>query len=114
MVFQDSFIYRAPISAFIFHNADIVPVYKDMRILKTFKQSIEKLEEGQNLHIFPECPNDYNNIINEFQERFIDLAKFYYTRTKKLLSFVPMYIAPKIKTIIYGKSIEYNPENNPV
>jgi len=103
----------APISAFIFHNADIVPVYKDMRILKTFKQSIEKLEEGRNLHIFPECPNDYNNIINEFQERFIDLAKFYYTRTKKLLSFVPMYIAPKIKTIIYGKPIEYNPENNP-
>ena len=103
----------APVAVFVFKYADIIPVYKDIRILKTFKQSISKLEEGQNLHVFPECSNPGNNIVNEFQERFIDLAKFYYSRTKIKLSFVPMYVAPKIKTIIYGKPIEYNPDSNP-
>ena len=103
----------APISVYVFKHAYIVPIYKDIRLLKTFKMSIEYLQSGENIHIFPEKAVEHNKIVCEFQDRFIDLGKMYYTRTKKILSFVPMYIAPTISTIIYVKPIEFNPDNKP-
>ena len=98
----------APLCHYIFTNADTIGVYKDARGITTFKNSILALEEEKHIIIFPECHTKYNNIINEFQDKFIDLAKLYYKSTKKELSFVPVYIAPTIKTIIYGKPIKYN------
>ena len=103
----------APISVYVFKHAYIVPVYKDIRLLKTFKMSIEMLESGEDIHIFPEKAQLHNHIVCEFQDRFVDLAKLYYIKTKKKLSFVPVYLAPKISTIIYGKPIEFNPDNKP-
>ena len=101
----------APLAVYVFKYADIVPVYKDMRLLKTIKCSIEKLESGENIHIFPEKADLHNNIVNEFQDRFVDLAKMYYVKTHEKLEFVPMYLSPGLKKIVYGKPIEYNPEN---
>ena len=47
---------------------------------------------------------------NEFQDKFIDIAKLYYKKTGRALSFVPMYIAPKLKKLCLGKPIRFNPE----
>ena len=52
----------------------------------------------------------YNHIINNFQDKFIDIAKFYYKSTGKALSFVPFYIAPKLKLVKFGQPIIFNPE----
>lgn len=101
----------APLAVYVFRYADIVPVYKDIRLLSTFKASIEKLNSGENVQIFPECYDEYSHIVNSFQDRFVDLAKLYYVKTNKKLSFVPMYLSPKLKKIVYGKPIEYNPDN---
>ena len=49
----------------------------------------------------------HNNIINDFQDKFIDLARFYYKKTGKELCFVPLYLAPRLKTMIYGKPIRF-------
>ena len=59
--------------------------------------------------IFPEYNRKYNNIIYDFQDKFIDLARFYYKKTGNALSFVPMYIAPNLKTVFYGKPIRFDP-----
>ncbi len=101
----------APLAVYVFKYADIVPVYKDIRLIKTIKGSIEKLEEGENIHIFPEKIERHNNVVNEFQDKFVDIAKMYYVKTKQKLSFVPMYLCPKLKTIVYGKPVEFNPDN---
>ena len=66
----------APIGSNVFNNADIIGVYKDARLSKTFKETVRYLNKGYNIIIFPECPTPYNNIINEFQNKFIDVAKF--------------------------------------
>ena len=60
--------------------------------------------------IFPECREEYNNIVNVFQDRFIDLARLYYNKTGKALSFVPMYLAPKLKKIFFGQPIRFDPQ----
>ena len=54
----------------------------------------------------------YNHILFQFQDRFIDIAKLYYKRTGKCLSFVPMYIAPGLKKIVLGKPIAFCPETD--
>lgn len=98
----------APLGTYIFKNADVIGVYKDMRARSTFKNSINALKEDYNLIIFPEKHEKFNHIVNEFQDKFVDVARLYLKETGKELSFVPMYLAPKLKTVVYGKPIQFN------
>ena len=99
----------APLSVCIFNNARTIGVYHDARILSTFKNTIKCLVEGRSVVIYPEHDIKHNHIVYEFQDRFIDVAKLYYKKTGRELSFVPMYIAPKLKTLCLGKPIRYSP-----
>ena len=100
----------APLSVYVFNNANTVGVYHDSRIISTFKQTVQHLQEGSNIVIFPEHSVIHNHIICEFQDRFIDVAKLYYKRTGKAVCFVPMYLAPKLKKMYYGKPIRFRPD----
>ena len=100
----------APLSQLIFTNANTIGVYHDTRIISTFKKTVQALQDGANVVIFPEHYVPRNNIIYEFQDRFIDVAKLYYKRTGKELAFVPMYLAPKLKTMYLGKPIRFRPD----
>jgi len=97
----------APLSVCVFNNAHTIGVYHDTRILSTFKSTVKRLQEGASVVIFPEHDVKYNNIIYEFQDRFIDIARLYYKKTGKELLFVPLYIAPKLKKIYLCKPIRF-------
>lgn len=99
----------APICSYYLKHADTIAVYKDTRLLKTFRDTMERLDDGANVVIFPECHQDFNDIVCEFQDKFVDVAKLYYNKTGKCLSFVPMYNAATIKTIVFGTPIKYDP-----
>ena len=100
----------APLSVCVFNNARTIPVFHDTRIISTYRQTVKALSEDTKVIIFPECYEPYNHIINNFQDKFIDVAKMYYKRTGKQASFVPMYIAPRLKKAILGKPIVYCPD----
>ena len=97
----------APISVCVFNNANTIGVYHDTRIITTFRQSIEKMQQGLSMVIFPECAEPYNNIIYRFQDKFIDLARFYYKKTGEEIAFIPLYIAPALKTMYFGRPIRF-------
>lgn len=97
----------APLSVCIFNNARTIAVYRDMRIMSTFKDTIKLLQKGANILIFPEKDEKMNHILYQFQENFIDIAKLYHKKTGVELTFVPMYIAPKRKKMYIGKGIRY-------
>lgn len=97
----------APLSVCIFNNARTIAVYRDMRIMSTFKDTIKLLQKGVNILIFPEKDEKMNHILYQFQENFIDIAKLYHKKTGVELTFVPMYIAPKRKKMYIGKGIRY-------
>lgn len=99
----------APLSVCIFNNARTIGVYHDTRILSTFKNTVKRLEEGKSVVIYPEHDVPHNSVVYEFQDKFIDIAKLYYKKTGMELSFVPMYIAPKLKTLCLGKPIRFSP-----
>lgn len=99
----------APICAVIFNNARTIPVYRDQKVIKTFRDTIGKLQSGNSIVIFPEQDKKHNSIVCEFQEGFVDVARLYYKRTGKALSFVPLYIAPKLKKMYLGAPISFEP-----
>ena len=101
----------APLAACIFTNARTIAVYRDMRIMSTFKETLKTLENGRNVLIFPEKDEKYNNILYTFQENFINVAKLYYKKTGISLIFVPMYIAPKLNSMYIGKGIRFESIN---
>lgn len=100
----------APLSEWIFTNAHTIAVYHDSRLISTFRQSIDKLLGETSLVIFPEHYAERNNIIHEFQDKFVDLARLYYRKTGQTLFFVPMYIAPRLRTIYYGAPLSFDPQ----
>lgn len=99
-----------PLSVCVFNNANTIGVYHDGRIMSTFKNTVSALKDGANVIIFPEHDKKYNNIVYEFQDKFIDIARLYHKRTGKALPFVPLYIAPKLKTMYLGKPITFCPD----
>ncbi|MBE6885034.1 MAG: hypothetical protein E7487_10550 [Ruminococcaceae bacterium] len=97
----------APVSVCVFNNARTIPVYRDSRIITTFKKTITRLTEGSHVVIFPEHDVPHNHIINDFQDKFIDIAKLYYKKTGKELLFVPLYIAPHLNKMYLGEAIRF-------
>ena len=102
----------APLSVCVFNSAQTIGVFHDSRVISTFKATVRTLAAGQSVVIFPEHDEPHNHIIRDFQDKFIDIAKLYYKRTGKAVAFVPMYIAPKLKKMYFGKPITFCPENS--
>lgn len=100
----------APISVCVFNNAETIPVYHDTRVIGTFRRSVSALQDGANLVVFPEHGEPYNNILYDFQDKFIDVARFYGKKTGKALPFVPLYVAPALKTAYIGTPILFDPK----
>ena len=98
----------APLASSIFNSASCIGVYHDMRIISTFRESVKKLEEGACVVIFPEHDVPYNNLIWDFQDRFVDTARMYYRKIGEELSFVPMYVAPRLKKLYFGKPVRFD------
>lgn len=101
----------APLAVLLFNNANTIPVYRDARILTTLRATLTRLAEGANVVIFPEYDEKFNNILYKFQEGFVDVARLYLKKTGRELSFIPMYIAPKLKQMHFGRPIRFCAEN---
>ena len=98
-----------PLAVLIFNNARTLPVYRDARVVSTFRESVAAMQAGENLVIFPEHGYEpVNSILYPFQEGFVDTAALYCRRAKKPVSFVPLYIAPALKTACIGKPIPFD------
>ena len=100
------------ISEIVFTNAATIPVYRDKRIMKTFQLSCDRLKENAAVVIFPEEYTEYNNIVHQFQRGFVHVAKYYYRQTKESVPFVPMYVCPRLKKLVFGEPIWYSPDNS--
>ncbi len=97
-----------PISVCVFNNAHTIPVYRDNRLLTTFRTSVEALKDGAHVIIFPEQDAPHNHIVYDFQTGFVDVARSYCKQTGRPLQFVPMYIAPYLGKMVLGKPVTFD------
>lgn len=100
----------APLSVFVFRNANTIPVYHDGRLMHTFQETLDRLCEGASIVIFPEHYAPYSNVVHDFQDKFVDIARQYYRKTGKILQFVPVYNAPALRRVVIGTPIPFTPD----
>ena len=100
----------APLSVCVFNNADTIAVYRDARLIGTFRNSMNTLAAGEDVVIFPEHDAPGNHILCQFQDKFVDTARFYYKKTGQALCFVPLYLAPDLHKMVLGTPVRFRPE----
>jgi len=98
-----------PLCVCLFTNARTIPVYRDRRLMQTFRQTLDSLQAGKNVIIFPERDAPHNHVLYDFQTGFVDIARTYYQQTGKMLAFVPMYLAPKLRRAYLGQPVYFDP-----
>ena len=80
--------------------------------IKTMQESVKTFESGKNIVIWPEL-SYVEQGVGEFQTGFEHIAKYYYQKTNKKISFYPVFISQIDKKIYIDKPIIFNPENDP-
>jgi len=104
-------------------SIEAIPVYrnKPRMLMQTFRLSVEAMEAGDSLLIFPENPDAksldrpgyVSEGVGEFFTGFTMLGQLYYNRTGKCCTFVPIFADKKKRVISFGKGIKYNPDLPP-
>jgi 1-acyl-sn-glycerol-3-phosphate acyltransferase len=99
---------RACIS--VMRTVEAIPVYKrSRRIRKTMQKTLRFLEGGGSILIFPENPDHrISGGLCKFDTGFVSLAKYFYRKTRRVISFLPIAVNEKAKSIRVGKPIPFN------
>ena len=92
-----------------------IAVYRDspMKLRQTLRESLEALENGENLMIFPEHPEGKyeKGGVSEFSPGFLMLAEAWWKKSGKKLRILPVYANREKRTFTFGDEIIYEPEN---
>lgn len=111
------------ISVWGMKKLEAVPVYrnKPRELMQTFRQSVEAMQAGDNLLIFPENPDADPNAPGYLSGRpgelfrgFPMLGQVYYNKTGKCCRFLPMLAHKGMRTVSFGTEIIYDPEAAPI
>lgn len=115
---------EAKLALWMTKSIEAIPVYrnKPRMLMQTFRLSVEAMEAGDSLLIFPENP-DAKSLdrpgylrqgVGEFFTGFTMLGQLYYSRTGKCCTFVPIFADKGKRTISFGKGIRFDPDRPPV
>ncbi len=112
--------FLAPIMIWISNSIECIPVYRNKpeELIKTFRESVNAMESGDNLLIFPENPeldgDDGKYKLkgtSKFYSGFALMGQALYTKTHKKAQFIPVYANKELRVISFGKAVEFNPDN---
>lgn len=98
-----------PVTVAIMRGVGAIPVYGDIRIVTTFRQSVLTLRAGVSLVIFPENEAPYSEYTNEFSTGFVHVGRKFCAETGERLDFYPVYVSKKTRTVRIGEPIAYLP-----
>ena len=97
-----------PVMKGMYKGLEVISTYSDMRLKGTISTSVEVLEEGYDLVIFPEdSSHGYFDKMTKFFPGFLLLAKTCYRKGIDTLIFVAYYSKAK-KKIVIDKPIKFS------
>ena len=111
-----------PISVWAMRCLESIPVFrnKPRDLMNTFRMSVEAMQAGDNLLIFPENPNAAGENhgyerqgLGELFSGFAMLAPIYYNKTGKRCRFLPAFAHQKMRTLTFAPIITFDPDNDP-
>ena len=92
-----------------------IAVYRDspMKLRQTLRESVEALEQGENLMIFPEHPEGkyVKGGISELSPGFVMLAEAWWKKSGKKMRMMPVFANRENRTFTFGEEIVYEPES---
>ena len=114
-----------PVSVWCMNQLESISVFrnKPRELMNTFRTSVEAMQAGDNLLIFPENPDaDRDNpgyehekgSMGELFRGFAMLAQVYYNRTGKRCRFLPMYAHKGNRTLSFGEPVLFDPDNDTI
>lgn len=91
-----------------------IPVYRQSRkVIETMQQSVETLEQGTSLLIFPDVDySDDSAKVKEIYDGFLYIDKYYYRKTNKHIPFVPIVAIKETQSFRVGDPIYFSGEGN--
>lgn len=104
-----SFLIATPfalVSKMLYNWMRLIPTYQDARLIQTMKISIDHLEQGSSVLVFPEnSSHGYDEILQYYHSGFISLARLFYKKTKRNIPLYAVYFSKKKNAIIIDKPI---------
>ena len=98
--------FEAIFSIFIYKGMKILPSYPDARLRKTIQHSMDVLDSGAAVSVYPEDSNQgYFDEMTHFFPGFVMLAEQYYKKTGEDLPIYPVYYGQKKKKIVVGNPL---------
>ena len=98
----------SPLTNLFYAGFDLISTYKDVRLIKTLRESIDSLKSGDNVVIFPEnSTNGYLSELEGFHEGFVLLADACKKKGMDLLIYVS-YFRKSDRTYIFDAPIMYS------
>ena len=83
-----------------------VPVYRNSNPIKTLKISVDFLQKGESLIVYPDINYKANyDVVSDIYDGFLILSRLFKKRTGKELKFIPLIIDKKNKKIIEKQEV---------
>lgn len=96
----------AIISKMLYRGMQLIPTYQDLRFKNTLNHSIDVLNMGLSVLIFPEDSNDgYLDVITSFNAGFVLLGERYYKETGKDIPIYPLYYQKRKNAFVIGEKV---------
>ena len=98
--------FEAIFSIYTYRGMKVIPTFPDARLRRTLQYSMQCLDAGMAISLFPEDSNDgYFDEMKHFFSGFVMLAEQYYKKTGEDVPVFPVYYGRKKKKIVVGKPI---------
>lgn len=95
--------YEALFSIYIYRGMKVIGTYTDMRLIQTIRSSMEVLDAGAGIVIFPEDSSEgYFDEVRSAFAGFVMLSELYYQRSGEDVPVIPMYISTQKKRLLVG------------
>jgi hypothetical protein len=87
-----------------------VKVHHDIQVIRTFRESIAILKEGEHLVIFPQQPSGYKSHHMWINKGFLQIAPMAWRSLGLALNFYPVHIDHAAHRIIVRKPVRFDPQ----
>lgn len=94
----------AVISRMVYKGAELLPTYRDQRLVRTIRKSLDMLRCGRNIMVFPEVSDDgYHELLQDINGGFVLLAKRFREATGTDVPIYPVCYCAKRNRIVIDR-----------
>jgi hypothetical protein len=99
---------------YVMNSMHPIPVYRNgvREVIDTFNRTVEALEQGDNILLFPEKGDDYASVgVSSLYTGFAQIGSLYFQATGKHVKFYPIYISRRNQIMRIGDCVTFDSTN---